>query len=184
VTVGERESRVREDTLPANGNVDAFQLDVLRFVGAGGAELQRVDGHVKLLVRLRGLGLVEQLGGLVLDRLERLLLLLGGDLALGLFELLAVDLGLDLAGVGGLEINAAGGDGEGRRHVALRADLDGLVQALHRRRTPPLATVGFGVLVDPFLHELLDLVLEGGIHLARSRYEQLGDGGGSFAEGG
>ena len=160
MTVSKCKGGVGEDALGSDGDVDIVEFDILGLVGTGVANLERVDGHVELFIGLRRVGLVEQPRSLVLDILVLLLLLLGGDLALGLFELLAVDLGLDLADVGGLEIDAAAGDGQGRRHVALRADLDGLIEAANGQRPVALASVGRGVLFYPFLDKGLDLALE------------------------
>lgn len=178
------EGGVGENSLATNRDIDIVNLDVLG-LATGADGLQGVDGHVELLVRLGRLWLVEQPRGLVLYRLEGLLLLLGGNLALGLLELLAVDLGLDLPGVGGLQVDGAGGDGQGGGHGVLGADLDGLVQPPDGGGFPLVrGAIGLVVLCHPLVDELLDLGLEGGAGVARGGEEQLGDDGGGVGEGG
>jgi hypothetical protein len=101
MSVSQSKCSVRQDTLTTDGHIDAVDLDILALVGAA-TQLERVDSHVELLVRLRRVGLIQKPGSLILDVLELLLALLGSNLALGLLQFLAVDLGLDLALVGRL----------------------------------------------------------------------------------
>lgn len=161
MAIRKRQVGISQYPLAADADIDILDLDVLGLAGAAPTKLQRVDGHVELLVALGVLGLVDELGGLILDRLEMLLALLGGDLPLRLLELLPVDLGLHLARVRGLQVYATGRHGEGGRHVALGADLDGLVEPLDGGWTPALAicVVGLLVLFNPLGDESLYLFL-------------------------
>ena len=121
------QGRVGQDSFAANGHVDALDFDVLA-LGLITPQLQRIHGHVELLIRLGLVGLIQQARGFVFDILHHLSILLGLDFPLGLFQLLLVDSGFDFSGVGRLQVHRAPGESERRRYVPLRTHLNGMVQ--------------------------------------------------------
>lgn len=172
---------IRQDSETTNCNIDTLDLDVLALLLSHSvrAQLERVDLHEEVLVRLRLVWLVQELRCLILDGLELLLVLLGSNLPLSLLKLLAIDLRLDLSGVRRLQINSSTRETKGRGHVALRIDGNGVVQSLCWSRWSAqidIRRAGCAKLLNPFLHKLLELrlVLLGWI--SRCGYQQRSDG--------
>lgn len=149
---------IGQDAMAANRDIDTIDPDILALGLVVGAELERVDSHEELFVRHGVVGLVEQTRRLVLHRLHLLLLLLGADLPLGLLELLAIHTGLDLS-ANRLQIDVTTCETQGRRHVSLGSDVDGLVELLGREgHLPPLRVnaIGCAQAGDELLDEVAD----------------------------
>lgn len=163
-TISQGQAGICQDSETTNSNIDALNLDILALLLSHciRTQLQWIDLHEELLVRLGIVWLVQQLRSLVLDSLELLLVLLGCNLPLRLLELLAINLRLNLSSVRRLQIHAGSGDTESGGHIALCIDGDGVVQSLCRSRCPVQIDVrrtGRAELLDPFLDQPLELCL-------------------------
>lgn len=140
MTISQNKGSIGQDTMTTNSGIDTIDPDILALGLRVGTQLERVNSHVELLVRHGFLWLVEKPRRLILDRLHLLLLLLGGDLALSLLELLPVHSGLDLSGIGGFQVDVSASQTQCGRHVALRPHVNRLVELLRGERH--LASLG------------------------------------------
>lgn len=138
-TISECEGSICQNAQATDRDIDVIQLNVLTLGLRVGAHLKRVDSHEELFVGHSLIRLVEQTGSFVGDILHGLLILLGADLALGLLKLLLVHLGLHLSSIGGFQVDCVSSQTQCRRHVPLRADIDGLFKFLGLEgHLPPL----------------------------------------------
>lgn len=179
MSIGQRQGGVRQHPISADRDIDTVDLDVLALRLGVRTQLERVYGHEKLLVRLGVVGLSDQLRGLVLYILHDLLFLLRTDLQLSLLQLLLVYLRLQLPGVGGLEVDGDARQAQRRRGVALRADMDGLVQLLCRKGHLPLLgvqAIGGAEVGHELFHQITDGAFILRTEVPRGRDQQRHDG--------